>query len=182
MHDISRDRLSIIRVAQIRYLFRHRYGLSKIKVGLAGGSYWMSIPCIINGIDRSTGTEKRFMGKIINDRSALKHKYMTRLRNLGAFVAGTNFVFDRHAGAQDMIEFERDSLVKLKTQNVNVPEVYGLHKLNFEDYILVMELLDGEPLSGVEIDGEIADLVFLTLKIMHDNGVFHGDVKLDNFL
>ena len=181
-HNLSKDRLSIIRKAQIRYLFRHEYGLSKVTTRLAGGSYWMSIPCIVEGTDVKTGEQKRFMGKIINDRSALKHKYMTRFRNLGVIAEGAEFVFDGHTDALDMVVYERDSLRNLKKQNVDVPDVYGLHKLNFEDYMLVMEYIDGEPLSGIAIDDQVIDQVFLTLKIMHDNGVFHGDVKLDNFL
>ncbi len=181
-HSLSKDRLSIIRKAQIRYLFRHEYGLSKVTTRLAGGSYWMSIPCIVEGTDLATGEQKRFMGKIINDRSALKHKYMTRFRNIGVIAEGAEFVFDGHSDALDMVVYERDSLRKLKKQCVAVPDVYGLHKLNFEDYMLVMEYIDGEPLSRITIDDQVIDQVFLTLKVMHDNGVFHGDIKLDNFL
>lgn len=142
----------------------------------------MSIPSVIEGIDAQTKEEKTYLGKIINDRSALIHKYMTRFRNLGVMAEKTEFVFDKHKDARDLVEFERDSLVKLKNANVDTPEVYGLHKLNFDDYILVMEYIDGEPLSKVTIDGVIIDQVFRTIKTMHDNGVFHGDIKLDNFL
>jgi tRNA A-37 threonylcarbamoyl transferase component Bud32 len=45
-----------------------------------------------------------------------------------------------------------------------------------------MEYIDGEPLSKVPIDSVIIDQVFRTIKTMHDNGIFHGDIKLDNFL
>lgn len=182
IHIISQDQLSVIRKTQIRFLFRRVYALSNVHIKLAGGSYWMSIPCIIEGIDSRTKKERKYMGKIINGRSALMHKYMTRFRNLGAIAEGADFVFEGHKDAKDLIEFERDSLVKLKKANVVTPEVYGLHKLNFDDYILVMEYIDGEPLSKVPIDGVIIDQVFRTIKTMHDNGVFHGDIKLDNFL
>lgn len=142
----------------------------------------MSIPCIIEGIDARKKEKRKYMGKIINGRSALMHKYMTRFRNLGAIAERADFVFEGHKDARDLVKFEWDSLVKLKKANVVTPEVYGLHKLNFDDYILVMEYIDGEPLSKVQIDGAIIDQVFRTIKTMHDNGVFHGDIKLDNFL
>ncbi len=182
IHIISQDQLSVIRKTQIKFLFRREYKLSNIHIRLAGGSYWMSIPCIIEGIHARTKEEKKYMGKVINDRSALMHKYMTRFRNLDAIAEGVDFVFDEHKDARDLVEFERDSLVKLKKANVFTPEVYGLHKLNFDDYILVMEYIDGQPLSKVPIDDVIIDQVFRIIKTMHDNGVFHGDIKLDNFL
>ncbi len=182
IHVISQDQLSVIRKTQIKFLFRRVYALSDVHIKLAGGSYWMSIPCIIEGIDSRVKKERKYMGKIINGRSALMHKYMTRFRNLGAIAERADLVFEDHKDAKDLVEFERDSLVKLKKANVVTPEVYGLHKLNFDDYILVMEYIDGEPLSKVQIDSVIIDQVFRTIKTMHDNGVFHGDIKLDNFL
>lgn len=182
IHMMSQDQLSVIRQTQIKCLFRRVYTLSNIHIKLAGGSYWMSIPCIIEGLDARTKEEKKYMGKIINDRSALMHKYMTRFRNLGSIVYGTDLNFEDHRDARDLVEFERDSLVKLKKANVVTPDVYGLHKLNFDDYILVMEYIEGEPLSKIPIDGLIIDQIFRIIKTMHENGVFHGDIKLDNFL
>jgi serine/threonine protein kinase len=181
-HDLSRDQLSIIRKAQIKFLFRKRYRLSHIRVSLAGGSYWLSIPCIVEGTDRKTGQEKKYMGKIINNASALKHRYMTVLRNLGVLASGVDFTFHEHADALDMVKYERDSLIHLREHAIDVPEVYGVHKLNYEDYILVMEFIKGTPLSEMELNGDVADQVFRILKTMHDNGLFHGDIKLDNLL
>lgn len=182
VHDISRDRLSVIRKAQIRFLFRKRYKLSHISVSLAGGSYWLSIPCIVAGIDRKTRQEKKYLGKIINNASALKHRYMTVLRNLGVLASGVEFTFHEYLDALDMVKYERDSLMRLREHSIDVPEVYGVHKLNYEDYILVMEFIEGKPLSKMELNGDIADEVFRILKTMHDNGLFHGDIKLDNLL
>lgn len=182
IHTISQDQLTPIRKIQIKFLFRRLYALSDIHIKLAGGSYWMSIPCIIEGIDARTKKEKKYMGKIINNRSALMHKYMTKFRNLGSIAERTDFFFEGHKDAKDLVEFEKDNLIKLKEANVATPEVYGLHKLNFDDYILVMEYIDGEPLSKVPIDSVIIDQMFRTIKTMHDNGLFHGDIKLDNFL
>jgi hypothetical protein len=182
VHDASRDRLTAVRKAQISYLFRRKYKLGKIRMELAGGSYWMSIPVIISGVDRRTKEEKKYMGKIIDDASLLKHRYMTLMRNLGVLASGAGLTFEEHTDAKDMVEYERESLVKLKKQGVNVPAVYGVHKLNYEDYMLVMEFIDGRPLSKVELTEGVIEQIFATLKTMHDSGVFHGDIKLDNFL
>lgn len=181
-HDVSRDQLSVLRKAQIKYLFGHDYGLKHVNVTLAGGSYWMSIPCIIEGTDRRTKTTRKYMGKIINDASFLKHRYMTLMRNLGVMASGAHISFDEHTSAKEMVEYERDSMMKLKNRSVKVPELYGMHRLNDEDYMLVMEYIEGRPLSRVELTGDVLDQVFAALKTMHDSGVFHGDVKLDNFL
>lgn len=182
IHDISRDDLNVFRKAQIKHVFRRKYGLKKIRMRLAGGSYWMSIPCIVEGVDRKTKQPKKFLAKIINDRSALMHRYMTILRNLGVLAERATLAFDGHDGAQDMIEFERNSLMMLKNRRVNVPEVFGTHKLNHDDYVLVMQFIEGVPLSKVELTDEVIGQVFSMLKTMEDTGVFHGDIKLDNFL
>jgi predicted Ser/Thr protein kinase len=182
LHDISRDTLSPIRKAQIRYLFKRNYNLKKIRIRLAGGSYWMSIPCTIEGIDRKTLLPRKYLGKIINDRSALKHRYMTALRRLGVLAEGAKLDFIDYLDAKDMVDFERDWMVLLKQKGVCVPEVYGVHRLNHDDYILVMEFIEGQPLSKVRIDDAIVNQVFSTLKTMHETGVFHGDLKLDNLI
>jgi RIO-like serine/threonine protein kinase len=122
------------------------------------------------------------VGKIINDRSALKHRYMTTLRRLDVLVEGTKLDFMDHLDAKDMVEFERDWMLLLKRKGISVPEFYGVHRLNYDDYILVMEFIEGQPLSKVRIDDAIVDQIFSTLKIMHDTGVFHGDMKLDNLI
>ncbi len=155
---------------------------SKIGIRLAGGSFWMSIPCIVEGIDKKTGTPRKYVGKIINDRSALKHRYMTTLRRLDVLAEGTKLDFMDHLDANDMVYFERDWMVQLKQKGISVPEFYGVHRLNYDDYILVMEFIDGQPLSKVSIDEAIVDQIFSTLKIMHEAGVFHGDMKLDNLI
>jgi serine/threonine protein kinase len=142
----------------------------------------MSIPCIVEGVDKKTKQPRKYMAKVINDRSALMHRYMTILRNLGVMAEGATLAFDGHEGAQDMIEFERNSLMLLKNRKVNVPEVFGAHRLNHDDYVLVMQFVEGLPLSKVELTDEVIGQIFSTLKTMHDTGVFHGDIKLDNFL
>jgi hypothetical protein len=181
-HDASRDSLTVLRKAQIGYLFRRKYKLGKIRLALAWGSYWMSMPVIISGIDRRTKKERRYMGKVIDDASFLKHRYMTLMRNLGVMASGAGISFDEHMDTKDMVEYERDSLLRLKKLGVNVPAVYGVHRLNDGSYILVMEFIEGQPLSKVEFTDALIEQVFSTLKTMHDNGVFHGDIKLDNFL
>lgn len=182
VHDASRDSLTPLRKAQIGYLFRRKYRLGKVRLTLAGGSYWMSIPVIITGIDRRTKKGRRYMGKVIDDASFLKHRYMTLMRNLGVMASGEDIAFDEHIDVKDMVEYERDSLVRLKMQGVNVPSVYGIHRLNDGDYMLVMEFIEGKPLSKVELTDALIEQIFAALKTMHDSGVFHGDVKLDNFL
>ncbi len=182
IQHISADRLSVLRRAQIKYIFKREYGLKKIKIKLAGGSYWLSIPCMVKGIEKKTRQEKKYMAKIINDRSTLKHKYLTLMRNVGLIAEGRRLKFDEHAGPRDMGEFERRCLVGIKQSSVNAPEVFGLHHLGADDYMLVMEYIEGRPLSKIDIDGAMLDELFRSLKTMHESGIYHGDIKLDNYI
>lgn len=180
LRSISRDKLSRLRKAQMRYIFRCQYGLSKISIRLAGGTYWLSIPCVVEG--RKAGKPVRYMAKIINDQSAVKHRYMTMLRNLGILAGGAEFWFEKYEDARDMATFERHCLDRLREKGVNSPRVMGMHSLNEEDYMLVTEFIEGKNLSEVTLGTAEISEVLAILKKMHDSKVIHGDIKLDNFL
>ncbi len=182
MQAVSRDQLNFLRRAQIRHVFKKRYAMKKIKIKLAGGSYWLSIPCIVKGVCKKTHKERKFLAKIMNERSALKHKYMTLMRNMGVIVEGIGLKFDEYHCGLEMGEYEQLCLEKLRSASVSAPKVYGLHKLGAGDYMLVMEFIEGRPLSKAGISGEVMDQLFVILKKMRERGIFHGDVKLDNFM
>lgn len=179
---VSRDELSTFRKLELKHLFRKHYGLKKVRSRLAGGTYWLSLPCIVEGVDRRTGEEKKYMGKIMNGLSALKNHYINRLRNLGIMAEGANFRFDDYRDARDMAEYEMNFLSGLGGTMISAPKALGLHRLAGDDYILVMEYIEGVPLSEAYIGEKEASQVFATLKSMRDGGYVHGDVKLDNFL
>ena len=182
MQAVSRDRLNFIRKSRIRHVFKKEYGLKKLKIKTAGGSYWLSIPCIVRGIDKKTRTEVKYLAKIMNERSALKHKYMTLMRKMGVIVEGVDLRFDEYHCGLEMGDYERRCLDRLREASVNAPKVYGLHALGGDDYMLVMQFIEGSPLSKIPISDEIMDQLFTILKKMRENGIFHGDVKLDNFM
>ncbi len=180
IRDVSKGKLSSLRKAQIRHVFRCQFGLSRIKIRLAGGSYWLSIPCIVEG--RKDGKTVRYMAKIINGMSATKHRYMTQLRNMGVQACAGDLMFEEYADAKDMIDFERHCLAVMRDQSIAVPAVIGMYRLNEDDYMMVIEYIDGKPLSKVDIGEEQVDQVFRDIRIMHEHGFVHGDIKLDNFL
>ncbi|WP_158308914.1 RIO1 family regulatory kinase/ATPase domain-containing protein [Methanocella arvoryzae] len=180
LRSVSKDRLSPLRRAQIRYIFRCHYGLSRIGIKLAGGSYWLSIPCVVKG--RREGRPVKYLAKIINDQSAVKHRYMTMLRNLGIIAGGAEMWFETYEDARDMASFERHCLSRLREEGVNAPAVLGMHQLNEDDYMLVTEFIEGRTLSDVAMGVEEISEVLAILKKMHDSKVIHGDIKLDNFL
>jgi len=182
MHAVSRDRLNFIRKARMRHVFKKEYGMKKLKIKLAGGSYWLSIPCIVRGIDKKTHTEVKYLAKIMNERSAVKHRYMTLMRKMGVIAEGVDLRFDEYHCGREMGEYEKRCLERLRDASVNAPKVYGLHNLGADDYMLVMQFIEGTPLSKVTINDEIMDRLFIILRKMRENGIFHGDVKMDNFM
>jgi tRNA A-37 threonylcarbamoyl transferase component Bud32 len=156
--------------------------MKKVRIRLAGGSYWLSIPCIVSGIDRKTHARARYLAKIVNDRSVIKHHYITALRNLGVLAEGAGLKFEDYEDPRDMACFERENLLKLREHGVRVPDVYGIHRLGGDDYMIVMEFIEGMPLSHVPMNENLVGQVFRALRTIHDHGMFHGDVKLDNFM
>ena len=182
IQGVSRDRLNVLRRAQIKHVFKRHYGLKKIKIKLAGGSYWLSVPCVVSGFEKRTRAAKKYLAKIVSDRSVIKHRYMTMLRNLGVLAEGASLKFEEYADSMDMACFERENLTRLRNRGVRVPDVYGLYRLGGDDYMLVMEFIEGRPLSDGDLDGKKIGQAFGTIRAIHDSGMFHGDVKLDNFM
>ncbi len=180
LQKMSKDQLNPLREAQIRQIFRCQYSVSRISIRLAGGSYWLSIPCIVEGLKK--GKPVKYLAKIVNDKSAIKHTYMTMLRNIGVLAGGTELWFDEYEDARDMVSFEHHCLARLRKEGVNAPEAIGIHSLNEDDYMLVTEFIEGAPLSEVRLDQKEIDEVLAILKKMHDSHFIHGDIKLDNFM
>ncbi len=118
----------------------------------------------------------------MNERSALKHNYMTLMRKVGVLAGGVDLRFDGYHCGLEMGEYEKYCLERLREIGINAPAVYGLHKIGGEDYMLVMEYIEGRPLSRIDIGGPVMDQLFNILKTMREHGIFHGDVKLDNFI
>jgi serine/threonine protein kinase len=182
MQAVSRDRLNFIRKAQIRHVFEEKFGLKKIRIKLAGGSYWLSIPCIVKGVNRDTHRGEKYMAKVMSEQSAIKHNYLTLMKNMGVLAGGVDLRFSEYHCGLEMGEYEQHCLERLRESGINAPKVYGFYRLVGDDYMLVMELIEGMPLSKIDIDGPIIDQLFNILKAMREHGIFHGDVKLDNFI
>jgi tRNA A-37 threonylcarbamoyl transferase component Bud32 len=170
----SKGRPGNLRRAQLRHIIRNRYGLSGISIRLAEGAYWISMPCIIKGSGK--GGVVRYFAKVMDEQSAMKHRYMNRLRNMVADSLGLDVRFSDYSGPRDMAAFEKEMLDRMRAEGVDAPEAYGIHRIS-GGRVIVMEHIAGTPVSGPCMKN-----AFASLRKMHDAGLYHGDVKADNFI
>jgi serine/threonine-protein kinase len=82
------------------------------------------------------------------------------------------------ADAERMARFEREAQVLAALNHPNIAQIYGV-----EDRALVMELVEGETLSGplpLETALDYARQIAEALEAAHEKGIVHRDLKPAN--
>ena len=175
LRQLARGTIEWGRIERVVSTLAERYGREKVRVEFLESDNWLSTPCVI---------DDEFFVKIVSRQNALVHGLLTTGRNVGAFSSGTEGFFDRFDTPLQMVEHEFEATRRMHSIGLNVPrpidafEVNGLGVLVLEflpEYRTVEELPE-------ETVSEHAPELFEMLRVLHDHGLAHGDLRAENIL
>ncbi|WP_276997164.1 RIO1 family regulatory kinase/ATPase [Haloquadratum walsbyi] len=156
-----------------------RYGhtADSLHIEFLDADNWLSTPMIVN---------ERWFVKIISKQNSVVHALLTAGRNLGAFSAGTEGegFFEHFATPLEMAEHEFTAAKRMRKLGLNTPkpiETFEVDNLG----ILVSEYLpDFQTLDSLnqQAETDVAPIIFKMLRQMHEDGLYHGDLRAENIL
>ncbi|MDD1765724.1 MAG: hypothetical protein LUO84_04640 [Methanomassiliicoccales archaeon] len=160
-----------------------RFRLSDVTIRPIGsGGSRLSIPVVIQGSNEK-GQKVRYFGKIMGSSDLLTARTIQFFKNVFLQVNSMDPMFEVTKSAEDMARHQHEMLVAINKLGIPTAKPYGFYPLNADIWLLVAEYLDAHPISSIEdLSSENLDAVFGYLKRMHDNDIFHGDIKPDNLM
>ncbi len=152
-----------------------RYDKPAVHARFLEADNWLSTPLVI---------DEEFFVKIISKQNTLVHALFTTGRNLGAFSSGTAGFFESFQTPLEMAQHELAATREMRALGINAPEpieAFGVDEFGVVVFEYLPEFtslneLDPETESGLAIE------LFETLKILHDAGLAHGDLRGENVL
>jgi tRNA A-37 threonylcarbamoyl transferase component Bud32 len=170
-------------VRKIHQIVIKDFGLSQISVNpLGSGGSRLSIPVKITGLDKQ-GKRTKLFGKILGNADIMTARTIQTAKNLYLQMNAHDPMFDFARNAGDMAQNQFDTMMAIHNLGIPTAKPYGYYQLNEMLWLLVCEFLDAKPVTDIgKMSLEQMDDVFGWLRLMHKNGIFHGDIKPDNVM
>ncbi len=159
------------------------FGLSMISVRpLGSGGSRLSIPIKITGVDKHSGRVRLF-GKILGNADIMTARTIQTVKNLYLNMNARDAMFDFARDTGDMAKHQYETMTAIYNLGIPTAKPLGYYQLNEMLWLMVYEYLDAKPVTDIgKMTLEQMDAVFAWLKLMHKNGIYHGDIKPDNVM
>jgi tRNA A-37 threonylcarbamoyl transferase component Bud32 len=166
---------------KIREIMKKHYGLTRVSIKPIGGdASRLSIPCKVTG---TKGKERiSYFAKIIGPGDFVSSLSIQFLKNIYLHMNSKDPLFDSPLSAEEIAKYQYEMLKAMRRIRTPTAKPFGYHSIDDIRWLLVVEFIEAKPLSVVETGPGIMDLAFRHLRNMHDNKVFHGDIKPDNLM
>lgn len=175
LRQFVRGRVEWSTLESLAVAIAERYDRDTISVRFLEADNWLSTPMVVD--------EELFV-KLITPQNTLVHSIFTTGRNLGAFSSGTEGFFEAHQTPYEMAKHELEATERMRELGVNAPE--PIEAFDHEGYgVVVLEYLPSFR-SIDELDeataAEHAGELFESLRVLHEAGLAHGDLRAENVL
>lgn len=170
-------------LAKIHEVMAERFGLADVSISPIGaGGSRLSIPIKIEGLNEKD-EEVRYFGKIMGSSDLMTARTIQFFKNIYLHTNSMDAMFEVTRSAEDMAKHQYDMLVAINGLGIPTAKPYGYYPLIADFWLLVAEYLDARPISlAKDLSPERLDVVFGYLRTMHENGIFHGDIKSENLM
>ena len=175
LRRLVRGRLDWPRLEAVAVELAERYDRDCVHVRFLEADNWLSTPMVLD--------EDLFV-KVISRQNTLVHTLFTTGRNLGAFSAGTEGFFERFKTPYEMAEHELEATRQMRKLGINAPEPIEAVEIDGLGVVVLEYLPEFQSLDQLDRDEarDAAAQLFDSLRILHDAGLAHGDLRAENVL
>lgn len=167
----------------IHKIMRSEFNLKNITVRPVGAEVArLSIPIQIEGTDQE-GKRARYFGKIMGGTDNMTARTIQLFKNLYLHMNSMAPMFRVTETSEELARHQYEMMNAISQLGIPTATPRGLYPLRYNSWLLVADFLDAKPIQDVgELTDEHLDTVFGYLRKMHDNGIYHGDIKPDNLM
>jgi hypothetical protein len=139
-----------------------------------------SLPCVVDGF--RDGKRVRLFAKIVGSSDHFTALISQFMKNMYLEMNGLTPIFGLADTALGMARHQHDRLLELADKGIATSRPLGYYDLDGIRALLVLEYIPGNPFSKVEITPALAESAFDVMWRLHQQGLYHGDIKLDNLI
>ncbi|HIH76738.1 MAG TPA: hypothetical protein HA343_05430 [Methanomassiliicoccales archaeon] len=166
----------------IHLIMVESFKLRQVKVTPLGseGSR-LSIPIRIDGVDR-TGAPARYFAKILGGSDIMTEKTIQFFKNVYLQMEGRPPLFNFNRSAKDLALHQFETMSQVYHLGIPTAKPLGTFALPGGMWLFVAEFLEAASSANKKVSEAQLDKAFEHLRLMHKNGIYHGDIKPENFL
>ena len=166
----------------IHLIMVESFKLRQVKVTPLGseGSR-LSIPIKIEGVDR-TGSPVRYFAKILGGSDIMTEKTIQFFKNVYLQMEGRPALFNFNRSAKELATHQYEIMGQVYRLGIPTAKPLGTFALPGGMWLFVAEFLEAASSATKKVSDQQLDKAFEHLRLMHRNGIFHGDIKPENFL
>ncbi|NLX47840.1 MAG: hypothetical protein GXY70_06715 [Euryarchaeota archaeon] len=166
----------------IHLIMVESFKLRQVKVTPLGseGSR-LSIPIRIEGVD-STGSPVRYFAKILGGSDIMTEKTIQFFKNVYLQMEGRPALFDFNRSAKELAAHQFETMGQVHRLGIPTAKPLGTFAIPGGMWLFVAEFLEAASSATRKVSEAQLDKAFEHLRLMHRNGIYHGDIKPENFL
>ncbi len=167
----------------IHKIMETEYQLTNVSIKPVGADVArLSIPIKIEGTDKD-GKRVRYFAKILGGTDNMTSRAIQLFKNLYLHMNSMVPMFRVTESPEELAKHQYEMMNAISQLGIPTAIPRGVYPLRAKLWLLVADFLDAKPIGDVpELTDEHLDTVFGYLRKMHDNDIYHGDIKPDNLM
>ena len=159
------------------------YNLTNVSIKPVGAEVArLSIPIKIEGTDKD-GNRVQYFGKILSGTDNMTARAIQLFKNLYLHMNSMAPMFRVTESPEELARHQYEMMSAINELGIPTAKPRGIYPLRAKLWLLVSDFLDAKPIGDVpELTDVHLETVFGYLRKMHDNDIYHGDIKPDNLL